>query len=105
MKNKSFIVLKLTTIVMLSVIVGGCMHTSSGIVPLDKDNYYISQDDSRLGMGPPGVETISAVYKEANEFCSKKNKEVERVNNIYTDSGFAKRANFSLEFRCIDLKR
>lgn len=83
----------------------GCMHTSSGVIPMDKGTYYISQDDSRLGMGPPGVETISAVYKEANEFCSKKNKEVERVNNIYTDSGFAKRANFSLEFRCIDLKR
>ena len=96
MKNKSFIVLKLTTIVMLSVIVGGCMHTSSGIVPLDKDNYYISQDDSRLGMGPPGVETISAVYKEANEFCSKKIKKLKELITFILTLDLRKEQTFHL---------
>jgi len=48
-----------------------CMQTSSGVIPMNKGIYYISQDNSRLGKRPPRVETISVVYKEANAFCEK----------------------------------
>ncbi len=100
MRNNILIGIIFGVIIVFSL--AGCMHTSSGVIPMDKGVYYISQDDSRLGMGPPGVETISAVYKEANAFCAKESKEVKKMNNIYTDSGFAKVANFSLEFTCVD---
>lgn len=100
MLNKFVIRIVFTGLIAFSFV--GCMHASSGVIQMDKGTYYISQDDSRLGMGPPGVETISAVYKEANEFCAKENKEVKKVNNIYTDSGFAKVASFSLEFNCVE---
>ena len=71
---------------------------------MDKGVYYISQSDFRVGMGPPSEETIIEVYKKSNDFCKTKgNKEVQRINNIYTDSGFGKTANFALEFRCVDI--
>lgn len=80
----------------------GC--ASSGVIPLDRGVYYISKADARFGMGPPSSETITSVYKEANSFCNNSNKEVERINNIYTDSGYGKTANFALEFRCVTIK-
>jgi len=79
--------------------VSGCQST--GIVPLDKGVYYISKTNARFGMGPPEPETISSVYKEARSFCQKSNDDVERINNIYSDSGYGKPANFALEFRCV----
>lgn len=78
----------------------GC--ASSGVIPMDKGVYYISKSNARVGMGPPSPETISEVYKEANQFCAQQNKEVQRINNIYTDSGYGKTANFALEFRCVN---
>lgn len=95
-KRKSFQYLLISLIMLLFI---GC--ASSGVIPLDKDAYYISKANARIGMGPPSPETIASVFKEANEFCSKQGKEVKRINNIYTDSAPAKTANFALEFTCV----
>ena len=100
MQNKFIIRIIFTGLIAFGFI--GCMHASSGVISMDKGTYYISQNDSRLGMGPPGAETISAVYKEANMFCAKEGREAKKINNIYTDSGLAKVANFSLEFNCVE---
>jgi hypothetical protein len=89
----------------LSIIVFLCGCASSGVIPLDRGVYYISKSDARFGMGPPTAETIASVYKEANDFCNKNNREVERINNIYTDSGLGKTANFALEFRCVPISK
>lgn len=31
----------------------------------------IPKSNARVGMGPPSPDTISSVYKEANDFCKK----------------------------------
>lgn len=74
---------------------------SSGVIMMDKDTYYLSRSNARVGMGPPSPETIAGVYAEANQYCAKENKEAKRINNIYTDSAFGKTANFALEFTCV----
>jgi hypothetical protein len=88
-------------LIFILIFLSGC--ASSGVIPLDRGVYYISKADARLGIGPPSAETITSVYKEANDFCAKNNKEVKRINNLYTDSAPAKTANFALEFKCIEI--
>ncbi len=97
MKNQGIFFAILAT---LGFIFSGC--ASSGVIPLDRGVYYISKADARVGIGPPTAEVISDVYKEANEFCAKKGMEVKKIDNIYTDSGYGKTANFALEFKCIN---
>ncbi|MFW3398516.1 hypothetical protein ACN9K5_11175, partial [Aliarcobacter butzleri] len=70
---------------------------------MDNGVYYISKSNARVGMGPPSPETISDVYQEANDFCKTKNKEVKRINKIYTDSKINKIANLALEFSCVKI--
>ena len=62
----------LKSIVIWTIIFSFTSCASSGVLPLDKGVYYIS-----------------------------KGKEVKRINNIYTYSGYRKTANFALEFSCI----
>ncbi len=92
---------KISVLFIILAIFTGC--ASSGVIPMDNGVYYISKSNARVGMGPPSPDTISAVYKEANDFCKTKNKQVKRINNIYTDSGFGKTANFALEFSCVKI--
>jgi len=96
MKNIRLFISLFLVVIFLS----GC--SSSGVIPLDKGVYYISKSGTTLGVvGPPPPETIASVYKEANEFCKTKGKEVKRINNIYTNSAYGQLANFALEFECV----
>ncbi|MBC8413061.1 MAG: hypothetical protein ISR96_00020 [Nitrospira sp.] len=59
----------------------------------------IAKRSAQAGFGPPdGVK--ADVYKEANEFCSKKQQQVVTVDLKITNSGFARPGNVSLIFRC-----
>ena len=84
-------------LVLLIFFMASC--SSTGVVPLDGGTYMIAKRSAQVGFGPPdGVK--ADVYREANEFCAKKNKEVETVNLEVTNSGFARPGNVSLTFRC-----
>ena len=73
--------------------------SSTGVVPMDKGTYMIAQRSAQVGFGPPTA-VKADVYKEANEFCAKKQKVVKTLNLKVTNSGFAKPGNVSLEFKC-----
>ncbi|MGL1903959.1 MAG: hypothetical protein OCC49_17610 [Fibrobacterales bacterium] len=75
----------------------GC--SSTGVVSMGQGSYLVSKKSPQVGFGP-SVTLKADVYKEANEFCMKQNKEVETVNFESTDSGFAQSPTASLEFRC-----
>ena len=62
---------KISVLFIILAIFTGC--ASSGVIPMDNGVYYISKSNARVGMGPPSPDTISAVYKEANDFCKTKN--------------------------------
>ncbi len=67
---------------------------------MDKDSYMTSKRSVQVGFGPAdGVK--ADLYREANEFCKQKSKKVETVDFTMTDSGLARSASASLQFRCI----
>jgi len=72
----------------------------TGIVPMDKDTYLISKKSPQVGFGPP-IGIKGDAYAEANDFCNKTGKAVKTIKLEETDSGFARAAAVSLEFRCI----
>lgn len=76
----------------------GC--ASTGVVQMEKDTYLIAKKSPQVGFGPP-IGVKGEVYAEANAFCSKDGKTVETIKADETNSGFAKSAAFSLEFRCV----
>jgi hypothetical protein len=74
--------------------------SSTGIVPMDKDTYMVSKRSAQVGFGPANGARAD-LYEEANAFCAKQNKAIETVNLEMTDSGFARPASASLQFRCV----
>ena len=76
----------------------GC--ASTGVVATGKDTYLIAKKSPQVGFGPP-IGIKGEAYTEANEFCTKEGKVVETLKLEQTNSGFARAAAVSLEFRCI----
>jgi len=76
----------------------GCANT--GVVATGKDTYLIAKKSPQLGFGPP-IGIKGEAYIEANEFCAREGKVVETLRLDQTNSGFARAAAVSLEFRCI----
>ena len=74
---------------------------STGVIPMDNDTYMVSKRSAQAGFGPP-IRAKADVYREANAFCSKHNKKVETIKLDLTNSGFARPASASLEFRCVN---
>jgi hypothetical protein len=85
-------------VILLATGLIGCANT--GIVPMDKETYLIAKKSPQVGFGPP-IGIKGEAYSEANEFCAKDGKAVETVKLEETNSGFARSAAISLEFRCI----
>ena len=80
------------------LLVAGC--ASTGVVPMDKGTYMVSKRSPQVGFGPP-VAAKADIYKQANDFCAKQGKTVETIDFKGTDSGFARSASASLEFKCV----
>lgn len=83
---------------LLCVGLSGC--TSTGVIHMDKDTFMIAKRSAQLGFGQP-VGAKADVYREANEFCAKQNKEVETVECNMQNSGFGRPGSVSLQFRCV----
>ncbi|WP_245644786.1 hypothetical protein [Hydrogenophaga flava] len=81
-------------------VVGLVACANTGVVPMDKGTYLIAKKSPQVGFGPP-IGIKGEAYTEANEFCSKDGKAVETIKLEETNSGFARSAAVSLEFRCV----
>lgn len=73
---------------------------STGVVPMGQGTYLVSKRSPQVGFGPP-VAAKADVYKQASDFCAKQGMTVETVNFQGTNSGFARPASASLEFKCV----
>ncbi|WP_198402767.1 hypothetical protein [Methylomonas koyamae] len=73
---------------------------STGVIPKDKGTFLIAKKSPQVGFGPP-IAIKGEAYTEANEFCQREGKAVETIKLDETNSGFARAAAISLEFRCI----
>lgn len=91
--------MRVTVTLMLSLsVLAGC--ADSGVVPMDKGTYLIAKKSPQVGFGPP-VGIKADAYVEANQFCAKSGQAVQTVKMDETNSGFAKAAAISLQFRCV----
>ena len=76
----------------------GCL--SAKVVPMGGDTYLVSKRSPQVGFGPPeGAKR--KVFEVANEFCASKGMEVEVLSLELENSGLAKPASASLQFRCV----
>jgi hypothetical protein len=82
----------------IMVVLTGC--ASTGIVPMDKNTYMVAKRIAQIGFGSADGAKAD-VYQEANDFCAKQNKILETVKLEMIDSGFARSASASLQFRCV----
>jgi hypothetical protein len=82
----------------LTLVIAAC--ASTGVVPADRDTYIVSESKLTVGFSRPVRQTAS-VYRQANKFCAKQNKQVETVNLDQVDSGLGRQASASLQFRCV----
>ena len=92
--NKIVLVL---TIFSSSVLLG-C--TSTGVIQIDKDAYMIGKKDGAPGLGI-SLTNKAEVYKEANEFCSAKNLEVETLRVVTEPARPAQLGYTELQFKCV----
>lgn len=88
------------SIVALTMILAGC--SSTGIVPIDRDTYMVAKTSSACGFRSADG-TKAKLYREANKFCAKKNRQIQTVDVTGRDGiPFARCASAELRFRCVD---
>lgn len=84
----------------LMLILAGC--SSTGVVPVDRDTYMVAKTSPACGFRSADG-TKAKLYREANKFCAKKNRQIETVE-VTGRNGipFARCASAELRFRCVD---
>lgn len=90
--------MKVVVALLALFVVAGC--SSTGVVPLDKDTYMVAKRSPKIGFVSADDEKAE-VYRQANQFCAKQNKQLETINLKEVRSGFGRQASASLEFRCV----
>lgn len=91
--------MKTNAIFMVVVIaLSGC--TSTGVIPMDRDSYFIGKKDGTPGIGV-SLSNKAEVYGEANDFCSKKGLEVETMTVTTTPARPAQLGSTELHFKCV----
>jgi len=89
--------IKLTTLA-TAILLTGC--ASTGVIPMDRDSYMIGKKDGTPGIGV-SFSNKAAVYREANEFCSKKGLEVQTLHVQVIPSAPGQLGSTELEFKCV----
>jgi len=84
----------------LIFILTGC--SSTGVVPIGEGTFIISKKSAGCGFSS-GEGTKIDLYKEANAYCEKKNKELTTVEAIARDGvPFVRCASAELKFKCVE---
>jgi len=82
----------------LVALVSGC--SSTGVIPMSQDSYYIGKKDGSPGLGV-SLSNKAEVYQEANAFCSKKGLEVFVLRESVTPAAPGRLGSFELHFKCV----
>jgi hypothetical protein len=85
---------------LLGVIALVAACSSTGVVPMDQDSYFIGKKDGSPGIGV-SLSNKAAVYREANDFCHKKGLEVKTLNVTVTPAMPARLGSTELQFKCV----
>jgi hypothetical protein len=80
------------------VLLAGC--ASTGIVPHDRDTYYVSKKGGGAWGSPEASK--ADIYAEANQFCAARTQHVETVKvETLNAIPFVRPGSASLNFRCV----
>ncbi|PHQ76312.1 MAG: hypothetical protein COB74_02415 [Shewanella sp.] len=80
------------------LIISGC--SSTGVVPMSQDSYFIGKKDGSPGIGI-SLSNKAEVYQEANAFCSNKSLEVLTLRETVTPAAPGRLGSTELHFRCV----
>ena len=86
------------TSIFLPMLLVGC--ASSGVIPLNSDEFIVSKNTAKVG-GGISASAASEVHEEANDFCSKRGKKVERIDLQLTPGRMGSMGSVSLQFKCV----
>lgn len=84
--------------ILLVALFSGC--SSTGVVPMSQDSYYIGKKDGTPGLGV-SFSNKAAVYQEANAFCSEKGLEVYALRETITPAAPGRLGSTELHFKCV----
>lgn len=94
---KNFIITISVTSV-TTVILAGCLATTTGIVKISDDTYMLAKQDAGVWSGA-GVKV--ELYKEANEFCAKSGKKFVQISHTSVDAvSKQSMAGAEIQFKC-----
>jgi len=75
--------------------------SSTGVIPMSQDSYYIGKKDGSPGLGV-SLSNKAQVYKEAYAFCSEKGLELFVLQETVTPSAPARLGSTELHFKCVE---
>ncbi|MCG2572176.1 hypothetical protein LVY74_01210 [Acinetobacter sp. ME22] len=80
------------------IFITGC--SSTGVVPIGQNSYFIGKKDGTPGIGI-SLKNKAYVYQEANLFCSTMHKEIFVLSEITIPTLPARLGSTELRFKCI----
>ena len=91
--NKKIIITLISGILFI-----GC--SSTGVIPMSQDSYFIGKKDGYPGVGI-SLSNKSEVYQEANAFCTKKGLEVKTLRETVIPAAPGRVGSTELHFKCV----
>ena len=90
--------MKITIIPLVALFIVSC--SSTGVIPMSQDSYFIGKKDGSLGIGI-SLSNKAEVYQEATAFCNKKRLEVFTLRETVTPSAPGRLGSTELHFKCV----
>lgn len=87
----------------LAIALLGC-STSTGVVPIGDNAYYVSIRAPQVSFGPPVTQKADA-YKEANDYCASLGLAMEQVEVKEVNQVFGRHGSAQLTFKCSPRKQ
>ena len=89
---------KIIIILVAGILLVGC--SSTGVIPMSQDSYFIGKKDGYPGVGI-SLSNKAEVYQEANAFCTKKGLEVKTLRETVIPAAPGRVGSTELQFKCV----
>ena len=90
--------MKTIIISLFTLFIASC--SSTGVIPMSQDSYFIGKKDGYPGVGI-SLSNKAEVYQEAHAFCNKKNLEVKTLRENTIPARPGQLGSTELHFKCV----
>jgi hypothetical protein len=84
--------------ILIILLLSGC--SSTGVVPMDRDSYFIGRKDGTPGLGV-SLSNKAEVYQEANAFCNNKHQNIHILTSNITPARPGQLGSTEIQFKCV----